>query len=250
MQDLPRHHTIRESSHRIINPISPDKLRQLGDALFLKSNWTMLDLACGKGEMLSTWASDHSIRGTGVDISSVFIEQAKARALELGVGERVEFIHGDASQYRADKGADIAACIGATWIGNGVPGSIDLLRKSLKPGGIMLIGHPYWRKQPDSPDVLAACEAEDENTWLPLHDLIAQMQACDCDVIEMMLADQDSWDRYVAAQWRNIREFVDENPDDDLTPAFRNELRTSPVTHTKYQREYLGWGIFALKNAH
>lgn len=247
MHDLPRHHTIRESSHRIINPLSPDKLRTLGDVLFFEEGATMLDLACGKGELLSSWARRHGIWGTGVDISSVFITAARNRAENLGVMNRVEFIHGDASNYVSPKPVDIAACLGATWIANGVTGTIDLLQKSLKPGGIMLIGHPYWRRSPDSADVLAACEAETEDTWRSLPGLIESMQDHGYDLIEMMLADQDSWDRYVAAQWRNIREFIDAHPNDELTPAFREELKTAPVIHTKYQREYLGWGVFVLK---
>lgn len=247
MHDLPRHHVIRESSHRIINPLTPEKLKQLGEALFLPQGATMLDLACGKGELLSTWSRDHGITGTGVDISWSFIQSARERANELGVGDRVTFIHDDARDYESAEPVDIAACLGATWIGDGVTGTIELLRKSLKPDGVMLIGHPYWRMLPPSQEAIIACGAERESDWLPLPDLIASMQAHDCDVIEMMLADQDSWDRYVAAQWRNIREFVDANPDDELTPTFREELVSSPILHTTYQREYLGWGVFALK---
>lgn len=247
MHDLPRHFTIRESSHRIINPLSADKLRQLGEALFIRGGSTMLDLGSGKGEMLCTWARDHKIRGVGVDISSVFTAKARARSAELGVADRVRFIHADASGFVAPESVDIAACLGATWIGGDVPGTIELLQKSLKPDGTMLIGHPYWLANPPSQEAVIACGAEQESDWLPLHELIKQMHSLDYDVIEMMLADQHSWDRYVAAQWRNIREFIDRNPDDPLTPDFREELRTSPVLHTQYQREYLGWGVFALK---
>lgn len=247
MQDLPRHFTIRESSHRIINPLSAEKLRQLGESLFIRGGSTMLDLASGKGEMLCTWARDHNIRGVGVDISSVFTASARARSAELGVSDRVTFIHADAGGFVAPEPVDIAACLGATWIGGGVPGTIELLQRSLKPDGIMLIGHPYWLTLPSSQEAIEACGAEQESDWLPLHGLIGQMHESGYDVIEMMLADQHSWDRYVAAQWRNIREFIDNNPNDPLTPDFREELRTSPILHTQYQREYLGWGVFALK---
>lgn len=247
MQDLPRHFTIRESSHRIINPLSVEKLRQLGEALFIRGGSTMLDLGSGKGEMLCTWARDHKIRGVGVDISSVFTAKARARSVELGVSDRVKFVHANASEFIAPEQVDIAACLGATWIGGDVPGTIELLQKSLKDDGIMLIGHPYWCQVPPSQEAVEACGAENNTDWLPLHGLIEQMQSLEYDVIEMMLADQHSWDRYVAAQWRNIREFVDQNPDDPLTPSFKDELRTSPVLHSRYQREYLGWGVFVLK---
>lgn len=64
----------------------------------------------------------------------------------------------------------------------------------------------------------------------------------------MVLADQDSWDRYNAAQWLNIRRWLDANPDDELADELRSELATSPARDARYVREYLGWGIFALMN--
>ena len=62
----------------------------------------------------------------------------------------------------------------------------------------------------------------------------------------MVLADQDSWDRYSAAQWLNIRRWLDAHPDDELAPQLRAELDEAPVRHVRYRREYLGWGVFVL----
>ncbi|SDP93988.1 hypothetical protein SAMN04487905_11570 [Actinopolyspora xinjiangensis] len=63
----------------------------------------------------------------------------------------------------------------------------------------------------------------------------------------MMLADQDSWDRYRAAQWLNLRRWLDQNPDDEPAVEVRAELTTDPARYTRYEREYLGWGVFALR---
>jgi 2-polyprenyl-3-methyl-5-hydroxy-6-metoxy-1,4-benzoquinol methylase len=79
MDDLPRKYVIRESSHRIHNPFTSENLATLGRALYLPAGTSMLDLACGSGEMLCTWARDHELTGTGVDISTAFIEAAQAR---------------------------------------------------------------------------------------------------------------------------------------------------------------------------
>ena len=73
-------------------------------------------------------------------MSPLFTEQAKRRAGELGVGDQATFIHGDAAGFVSDDKVDVAACIGATWIGAGVAGTIELLARSLHPGGIILIG--------------------------------------------------------------------------------------------------------------
>src|SRR5512138_2343236 len=128
--DIPRIFNVTESAHRIHNPITPDKLATLGAALRLEPGARVLDLGSGSGEMLCTWARDHGITGTGVDLSQLFSEQAKRRAEELGVAGQVRFIHGDAAGYVSDEKVGVAACIGATWIGGGVAGTIELLAQS------------------------------------------------------------------------------------------------------------------------
>ncbi|MFD6417048.1 SAM-dependent methyltransferase [Streptomyces sp. NPDC060194] len=242
--DLPREFTIRESGHRIHNPITAEKLAALGRALRLPAGTRVLDLASGSGELLCTWARDHGVVGTGVDISTVFTARARARAVELGVADRVAFVHGDAAGHVADEPVDLAACVGATWIGDGVPGTVDLLRRSLRPGGMLLIGEPYWRRDPPDQDTVDACAGGGDFLTLPA--LLTRFGELGCDVVEMVLADQDSWDRYQAAQWLSIRRWLDTHPDDELAPALRTELTEDPARYAAYRREYLGWGVFAL----
>jgi SAM-dependent methyltransferase len=244
--DLPRSFTIRASSHRIHNPLTSEKLATLGQAVSPAPGTAMLDLACGTGEMLCTWARDHQVTGTGVDISTVFIGSARARAAELGVADRVTFIHGDASGHVAAQPVGIVSCLGATWIGGGVAGTVGLLRRSLAPGGMMLIGEPYWRREPPDQDTVEGCHATSKDEWLSLPELIGSFGELGCDVVEMVLADQDSWDRYAAPQWLNIRRWLDANPHDELAGDMRAELTAAPVRHARYRREYLGWGVFAL----
>jgi SAM-dependent methyltransferase len=244
--DLPRSFVIREERHRIHNPFSEEKLATLGRALRLPPGARLLDLACGSGELLCTWARAHGVAGTGVDISTAFLARARQRAAELDVADRVEFVHADAAGYVAAEPVDVAACVGATWIGGGVAGTVELLRRSLRPGGLLLIGEPYWRLDPPDEQTVTACHAAHRDDFRSLPGLIGHFAELGCDLVEMVLADQDSWDRYVAPQWLNLRRWLDANPDDELAPALRAELDTAPLQHVRYQREYLGWGVFAL----
>jgi hypothetical protein len=146
--DIPRIFNITEGAHRIHNPITPEKLAILGAALRLESGARVLDLGSGSGEMLCTWARDHGIIGTGIDMSQLFTEQAKLRSEELGVAGQVKFIHGDAAGYVSDEKVSVAACVGATWIAGGVVGTIDIgggyRRRKMLPKDVLPTQSPIF----------------------------------------------------------------------------------------------------------
>jgi len=244
--DIPRIFNISESAHRIHNPFTPEKFATLGAALRLQSGARILDLGSGSGEMLCTWARDYGISGVGIDMSQLFTGQAQHRAQELGVAAQVKFIHDDAAGYVSAEKVDVAACVGATWIAGGVAGTIELLAQSLRPGGIILIGEPYWRQLPPTEDVVRGCLAGSISDFLLLPELLASFGHLGYDVVEMVLADQGSWDRYEAAKWLTMRRWLEANPNDEFAKDVRAELTSEPVRYATYTREYLGWGVFAL----
>lgn len=196
--------------------------------------------------MLCTWARDHGIFGIGIDMSPLFTTQAEHRAEELGVTHQVKFIHGDAAGYVSDEKVSVAACLGATWIAGGVTGTIELLAQSLRTGGIILIGEPYWRQRPPTEDVARGCLATSISDVLMLPDRLASFGDLGYDVVEMVLADQNGWDRYEAAKWLTMRRWLEANPDDELANDVRAKLTSEPERYATYTREYLGWGVFAL----
>ncbi|NLE95144.1 MAG: class I SAM-dependent methyltransferase [Dehalococcoidia bacterium] len=244
--DIPRIFNISESAHRIHNPFTREKLATLGEALRLEPGSRVLDLGSGSGEMLCTWARDHGITGTGIDMSQLFTEQARLRAEELGVADRVTFIHDDAAGYVSAEKVDVAACVGATWIGGGVAGTIELLAQSLRPGGVILIGEPYWLRLPPTENVARECHASSLSDYLMLPELLASFGELGYDVVEMVLANQDGWDRYEAAKWLTMRRWLDANPGDDFAKEVRAQLTSEPERYARYTRAYTGWGVFAL----
>lgn len=244
-----RHHEIAESGHRILNPCTEEKLMLLGDICRLREGQQQLDLACGKGEMLARWAERYGTGGLGIDLSEVFLTAARERVDELGVADRVRFERGDAAKHRAEPGSfDIVSCVGATWIGDGLAGTIELLRPALRPGGLMLIGEPYWT-EPAPEEAYEAAGAEPDD-FTSLVGTLDRFEAAGMELVEMVLADGDSWDRYAAEKWRAISDWLRSVPADHPDAAdMREFLNHDRRSHLAYVRRYLGWGLFVLREA-
>jgi SAM-dependent methyltransferase len=243
--DIVRQHEISEADNRILNPFDEAKLMLLGEVCRLQAGQHLLDLACGKGEMLCRWAARFGIEGLGVDISDVFVAAARKRAEELGVADRVRFASGDAGRFKAAAGSfDIVSCVGATWIGGGLSGTIDLMRPALRPGGLLLVGEPYWTEPPPKEALMAiGCEPD---TFTSLVGLLDRFEAARTRLVEMVLADCDTWDRYVASQWWTVSRWLDSHREDPEASAMREFLEKSRRSHLEYGRRYLGWGVFVL----
>ncbi|MEV0147405.1 MULTISPECIES: class I SAM-dependent methyltransferase [unclassified Nonomuraea] len=241
-----RFHEIAESRHRILNPLSHDKLNLLGEICHIRPDTRQLDLACGKGEMLSRWASRYGLQGVGVDLSSTFLDAARKRATELGVSDQVSFVEADARTYEPEAETyDIVSCIGATWIGGGLTGTLDLMRRPLRRDGIALVGECFWQTPPPA-EAYETMEIP-EGTFTSLAGTAERLESAGFELVEMVLADPDSWDRYVASQWWTLSDWLRANPDDSDAPAIRDFLDKSRRAHLQYGRQYLGWGVFVAR---
>lgn len=239
-------HEIAEAGHRILNPFTDDKLMLLAAVARLGPDTRILDLACGKGELLCRWAETFGITGHGVDLSEVFLAAARDRAEELDVADRVSFELGDAGEFAAEPASyDVVSCLGATWIGGGLAGTLDLMRPAMRPDGLLLVGEPYWTKPPPDAAYDALGVVRDEYTSLA--GTAERFAAAGFDLVEMVLADGDSWDRYAAAQWWTLADWLRVNADDprhDDVRTFRDRWRRA---HLEYGRRYFGWGVFVLR---
>ena len=134
--------------HPIAAPVSDDNLRRLIQRLDLPPGGRLLDLGCGFGEwLLAALESAPGVQGVGVDISAPALEEARARAGQRGLSDRVTFEQAEAAGW---SGGDVDAvlCVGATHAFGGLGPTLDAVRKHLRPGGRVLLGEAYWEGTP------------------------------------------------------------------------------------------------------
>ena len=118
----------------------------------------MLDIACGKAELLIRLAERYSITGDGVDLSPYAVREARARAAARNVSDRLTFHRQDGRLFPFTEGGyDLAMCVGASWTFGGHVETLSALQRAVRSGGLVVVGEPFWRKPPD-PEYLAASE--------------------------------------------------------------------------------------------
>jgi SAM-dependent methyltransferase len=243
-----RFHEIGETNHRILNPFTEEQLMLLGEICRLDSATRQLDLCCGKGEMLCRWSAEYGLIGVGVDISTVFLEAAHQRANELSVSERILFVEGDAADYPEEHHQfDIVSCIGATWIGGGLVGTLKLMQPALKDkNSLLLVGEPFWIEEPPAEAYVAIADG-DRELFTTLTGMYERFEPLDLELVEMVLADHHGWDRYVSMQWMAVSDWLRQHPDDSDAEALREWIENSKREYFTYGRRYFGWGVFVLR---
>jgi hypothetical protein len=177
----------------------------------------------------------------------VFVPLAQERARELGVADRVRFERADASTPPQDTTYDVVSCIGATWIGGGLTGTIDLMRPLVRPDGLILVGEPFWYSEPTTADAAAVSESPEE--FATLVGTLDRITSTGVELVEMVLADQDAWDRYSAAQWWTIERWLRDNPGHPGHDEMRAFLVDGRRQYVESRRDRLGWGVFVMRAA-
>lgn len=181
-----------------------------------------------------------------MDISSVFLASANERADDLGVQDNVTFIEEDAAKYSPAVNAyDVVSCLGATWIGDGLVGTIHLLEKALKPDGIMIIGEPFWNKLPADQQCKLMEATLDE--YATLVGTLDRIESAGFELIEMVAANLDSWDRYVAKKWISIDTWLRENPGDEDAEKLKTLNAKWKRQYLELEREFYGWAVFVMR---
>ena len=245
MIDIHRFVEIAEVNHRILNPLADTKVDLLGELLHLGAGIRIIDLGSGKGEMLCRFAARYGTAGTGVDIHPPCVEAARVRAVELGVAERVRFVVGDGAEHVDEHDSyDVGMAIGTSWIGGGLLGTIDLLRRWTTAPGLLALGEVFWAEPP--PAELQAMH-DPRNEFLDLVGILDRINNHGFDLVEMIVANTDDWDRYEASMWANVARWLDDNPNDPAADDVRQTWRRNQRAYLLGGRRCLGWAVFIVR---
>ena len=224
---------VAERDHDIQNPTSAEKIRLLGEYMRLSRDAHVLDVASGRGGPALILAEAFGCRITGVELREAFVEVARERARKARLESRVEFLHGEASELTFEPGSyDVAMCLGASFVFDGLEGTLAALVPAVRPHGYVALGEPYWRTWPLPNGI-------DDLGYVALAATAERFDAAGLRLVGLIAASEDDWDRYESLHWRAMEEWLEERPDDEL----RRKHQQFRDDYLRRQREHLGWAI-------
>ena len=195
---MPWWYHVVESKHELQNPTSPEKIRRLGQSMALTPSSRVLDVGAGRGGPAVILAQAFGCRITCVERAQEFIEVARARVEELRLRDLIEIVEADGRQYSAEPGTyDAAMCLGASFIWDGLGGTLRALTPVVKPNGFVAVGEPYWRTWP----LPEGYERDEGENFVTLLQTIGRFEAAGLTVVGLIDASLDDWDRYQSLHW-------------------------------------------------
>jgi SAM-dependent methyltransferase len=246
---VPWYFAVIESQHELQNPTSVEKIRLLGERLRLTPGSHVLDIASGTGGPALVLAESFGCRVTCVEKAEEFVIAARRRVLDAGLDSLIELVHSDVRSFPIDEERyDAALCLGASFVWDNLAGTLDALRPTVRPGGSVAVGEPYWRTWPlpKGYDVDPEWAGDD---YVTLGGTIERFRRAGLDPLTIIDSSLDDWDRYESLHWLVAEEWLGSHPDDKDSDEIRSRMDHDRDAYLRWQRDLLGWAIIAGRNA-
>jgi len=242
--DMWKYYDITHTDHTVMNPLSLEKTRELVGLLRLPTGGRVLDVACGKAEFLCLVAETYHVKATGIDLSPYTIQAARKNVETRGLADRIELLHADGGKYEPNspQSLDLASCIGASWVYQNHRGTLQALSKLTRPGGLVLVGEPFWMSDPD-PEYLKLTGV-DPNLWGSHAGNVTIGEEAGLILLYALAANRDDWDRYEGLQWQAAERYAADHPDDPDVEALLRSTRRSRDAYLRWGRNCLGWAMY------
>jgi hypothetical protein len=105
------------------------------------------------------------------------------------------------------------------------------------------VGEPFWRESP----LPAGFELEEGEDFVTLPETVALIESTGVEVVNLIAASQDDWDRYDSLHWLALAEWLEANPDAPEAEEFRERGRHYKERYLRWIRDLMGWAIFVCR---
>lgn len=242
----PRFYDIAESNHVFQYPINLETVLSIGRNLGLHEGKRVLDLACGKGELLIQWAHEFNVLGVGVDSNADFIAHAKHHANQID-SAGINIVQDDPAEYpQPFHEFDAIVCMRVGWLADTLSSALALMTPALRehPDSRIIIGEPFWNIRPIDADLMQM--GAERDALRTLDETLTEFDRADLNLLDFIQTEGKDWDAYESAQWRAVHQWLLDHPDDPDAMALKQWNADNRRQYLRYGRQFIGWGVFVL----
>ncbi len=235
--------TIAHRDHLFCSPLGSERADALLARLALARGGRVLDVGCGKAELLLRLVERHAARAVGVDINPVFLDAARARAASRVGGGALTLLERPAVNLNEAPGSfDAALCIGSTHALGGYVETLRALQTLVRDSGRVLVGDGYWKRPPDDEYLAVLGGTREEFTGHEGN--IANGAALGLNPLAAEVSSLEEWDAYEDLYADAVERYAREHPDDTDAPAMLDHVRRWHRAYRRWGRETLGFGFY------
>jgi SAM-dependent methyltransferase len=183
----------------------------------------VLDVGCGKGELLVRALEHTGGAGLGIEPNPAFAEAARLRIADCALDATViEQRWSDLSP--PPDGVALAICTGSLHAFGSFADALRALHEVVAPGGVALLGPGYWKPGTQ-----------------------AQAKAAGWHVRDSHVSTLAEWDAYEQAYERNVRAWCEAHADDPDAAAFRTRIEHWSTLVANGGRDTMGYALLLLQ---
>ncbi len=184
-----------------------------------------------------------------VDRNPYMLAAARARAVGRPTADRLRFIEAEAASHlRASAPVDLLVAVGAGALAGPeakLEDTLALLARSLNPRGFVLFAELIWARPPGLRLLEAlGAKPEDQPTFAAV---AAAARAAGLGLCHASQSTLDEWDEYETRYFRNVIDYLAENPDDVDAAAMRARAHEWSALYLEEARETFGFGVFVFQ---
>ena len=241
--------TIAHASHRILGPLATETVeRALTRAAEMRegSSGLILDVGCGKGELLLRALQLLGGEALGVEPNSAFAAAARERACELGLAAHVTIEERRWQDLPAPPtGVALAICTGSTHAFGSFGDALQVLERVVVPHSLALVGPAYWKREPAA-EYLASLGAtrEDQDDW---DGTLARVEAAGWRVRHAHASTREEWEDYERAYAANVHAWCAAHAADPDAPAFAERIARWSALVERHGLDTMGYALLLLQ---
>ena len=246
--------TIAHASHRILGPLAIDTLeRALTRAAELRaadlraaSSELVLDVGCGKGELLLRALQHLGGKALGIEPNPAFAAVARERARELGLDECVTIEESRWQDLPAPPTrVALAICTGSVHAFGSFGDALKALHTVVAPGGLALVAPGYWKREPAAEYLMALGSTPDEqDDW---DGTLARAEGSGWRVRVAHASTREEWDIYERAYAANVHAWCAAHADDPDAPAFAERITRWSALVERHGLDTMGYALLLLQ---